>query len=411
VTGKDRDILRELARPLAEAAADGVHARRAAMWRSFNALRPARPMVLAFPEGGWRDLVSEGDLVCEDATARAWELRLRRRLFHAGHIHDDQPVTDTFDVAPVVHVGDCGLVETYVRTEALGSHVWDPPVKGPEDLKKLHPRRLAFDGDETARRLDRASETFGDVLRVRRRGHLGWPAPLSWSLIKLRGLEQVMVDIYDDPGLLRDLMAFLGAEDLRKLQWLEAKGLLSLNNGPGDYVGSGGLGATDELPADGFNGRVRLRDLWGFAESQEFVLIAPEHWLEFVLTYQLPILERFGLNHYGCCEPLDRWYDLLFEHVPRLRRLSISPWADRELAARRLGGRYIYSWKPNPAMICAPTVDWDAVERTTRETIEVASAHGCALEIVMKDTHTFCGDPTRIERWSRLVGRLVREAA
>ena len=59
-------------------------------------------------------------------------------------------------------------------------------------------------------------------------------------------------------------------------------------------------------------------------------------------------------------------------------------------------------------MICAPDVDYDAVEKITRETIRTAA--GCPLEIVMKDTHTFHGDPTRIERWSEIASRLAAEA-
>ena len=151
-----------------------------------------------------------------------------------------------------------------------------------------------------------------------------------------------------------------------------------------------------------------MKDLWGFGESQEFVQVGPEHWYEFVLQYQLPILERFAINHYGCCEPLHQKFELLVRHVPRLRRVSVSPWWDPADAAAKLTDRYIFSWKPNPAMICAPAVNWDAVEKATRETLAVA--RGCCVEMIMKDTHTFAGDPARIERWSRIASRCAAEA-
>ena len=55
---------------------------------------------------------------------------------------------------------------------------------------------------------------------------------------------------------------------------------------------------------------------------------------EFVLPYQLPILERFGLNCYGCCEPLDqRWSTL-----KQLRRASVSPLM------------IVFSWRPGLAL-------------------------------------------------------------
>ncbi len=87
----------------------------------------------------------------------------------------------------------------------------------------------------------------------------------------------------------------------------------------------------------------------------------------------------------------------------------MSPWFDRKTAAAKLGNKYVFSWKPNPTMICGPTVDWDAVEETTRQTLEIA--RGCCLEMIMKDTHTFHGQPERIGKWVQIASRLVRDAS
>ena len=87
--------------------------------------------------------------------------------------------------------------------------------------------------------------------------------------------------------------------------------------------------------------------MWGFAESQETVGVSPHMFAEFVFPYQLPILERFGLNCYGCCEPLDTRRRIV-EKTPRLRRVSVSAWANVERMAEKLGDRYIFSWKPSP---------------------------------------------------------------
>ena len=76
---------------------------------------------------------------------------------------------------------------------------------------------------------------------------------------------------------------------------------------------------------------------------------------EFIFPYQLPLLERFGLNCYGCCEPLDRRWSVV-KQVPRLRRVSVSAWADWAKMAELLGDRYIFSLKPRPvdlAMDCS----------------------------------------------------------
>jgi hypothetical protein len=150
---------------------------------------------------------------------------------------------------------------------------------------------------------------------------------MTWPLVDIRGLEQMMLDMVDHPDDLHRLMAFLRDGHLAKLEFLEQNDLLSLNN-DGTYVGSGGFGWTDELPQADFDGHVRTCDMWGFAESQETVGVSPAMFAEFVFQYQLPILQRFGLNCYGCCEPLDkRWH--IVKQVPNLRRVSISPWADK----------------------------------------------------------------------------------
>jgi hypothetical protein len=99
-------------------------------------------------------------------------------------------------------------------------------------------------------------------------------------------------------------MAFLRDGYLHKLDFLQKNNLLSRNDG-NIYVGSGGFGFTGELPSQGFNGNVRLCDMWGFSESQETTYISPEMFGEFVFEYQLPIMAPFGLSCYGCCEPMD----------------------------------------------------------------------------------------------------------
>jgi len=64
---------------------------------------------------------------------------------------------------------------------------------------------------------------------------------MTADFIKLRGLENLMLDMYDHPEGVHRLMAFLRDGNLRKIEFLEKEGLLTLNN-DGSYVGSGALG-------------------------------------------------------------------------------------------------------------------------------------------------------------------------
>jgi hypothetical protein len=407
IAPNERDTLRRLAARVAEAAADPAQTHLADLWRRFNRLDAERPMVLAFPEGGWRELAPESLCVCSDPVLRQWEHHLRCTVFRIDHIGDDWPITRRLNVRPVVRVGDFGLQERRDRTDEAGSFHWDPPVKAEADFDKLHIRSVEVDREETERRLALAADLFGDLLDVRLGGMLWWTVGLTQDLVFLRGLDQIMFDMYDRPEFLHRMMALLRDDMMHLIDVCQEAGVLSLNNGPDDYVGSGGVGCTDELPAADFDGVVRPRDMWCLAESQETVGVGPDQFAEFILPYQLPLMRRFGLVCYGCCEPLDKRFDLLLEHVPHLRRVSVSPWCNRETAAAKLRGRAIFSWKPNPAMVCAPAPAWDEVERVTRETLRIAK--GCCVEMILKDTHTFCNDPTRVGRWVRTVRRVAEE--
>ena len=411
VTPDERQILQDLAKRQAEIASMPIQAERAKLWKDFNSLNFHRPMVLAYPEGGWCDLINESQLQCQQPLLRKWEMTLRKIIYQHENICDDQPVTIFFNIGWVFQIGDYGLSETITRSAKRGSFTWQGPIKNEKDIDKLHIRSINIDRQETSHLVELAQDIFGDILEIRVHdslygGSLWWSCGITEKLIMLRGLEQVMMDMYDNPSLLHRLMRLLQDDTMNMLDTFERENILSLNTGVDDFVGSAGIGVTDELPSIGFTGNARLCDLWVLGESQGFVGVGPEQFYEFALQYQIPVLNRFGLICYGCCEPLDKKYDLLIKHLPKLRRVSVSPWADREIAAEKLGNKYIYSWKPNPAMICGPNVDNKAVEKHIRETLDIT--RGCCLEIIMKDTHTFQGDPQRIRWWSRMVSNLVR---
>lgn len=408
VSTHDRRLLRDLAHQVAEVAARPEQAERVRLWKALNALRPERPMVLANPQNGWAELLPSSVLGCEDPGLRAWEWQLRAKLYRHRHIPDDFPVTSYLDVSWIIHATDFGVQGTQVRTDPRGAYRWDPPIKTPADLRLLRPRRFEVDHESTRASVALAQELVGDILQVRLQGETTCRQMLTRVWIHLRGLDQMMVDMYDNPNLLHDAMAFLRDEFLRQWELYEREGVLSLNNGPDHITGSGGIGATDDLPAPDYAGRTRMKDMWCWAESQETVGVGPQHFWEFVLQYQLPLINRFGLVDYGCCEPLDHKIDLLITHIPHLRWVSVSPWADRAVMAQKLGSRYVYVYKPNPALICSPRPDFAAAEQEVRETLEIA--RGCCVSLIMKDTHTFHNEPGRITRWAEMAIRAACEA-
>ncbi|MBI3987747.1 MAG: hypothetical protein HY343_12545 [Lentisphaerae bacterium] len=397
---QDRERLRALAGRLREIAELPEMDVRKKRWFRFNALQPERPMVLCFPEGAWEELVPPSACRCSDELLRHWERRFLMALYWWEHIRDDHVVEPSFNLNWLVTAGDYGVPVRRHYGDNRGSYRWDPPLANlDDDLNKLRFRPLSVDREATQARLALARDLFGDLIAPRLRGPFWWSMGLTWTAIDLIGLETLMLAMYDNPGGLHRLMAFLRDESLHYLAWFENEGLLSLNNSA-DYTGSGGVGYTTELPQkDRQEGSpVRLKDLWGFAESQETVGVSPAMFAEFILPYQLPILKKFGLNCYGCCEAVhERWPWL--KTIPNLRRVSVSAWCDQRRMAEALGRRYIFSRKPNPAHICV-SFDEPRIREDLRATLE--AARGGVLEIIMKDTHTVQNDPTRITRWVRI---------
>jgi hypothetical protein len=391
-------ILRRLAARVAELAARPLEAAKRDLWRRHNRLEPTRPLIVCDPENGWHEIITPETLECQDPLAREWEWQLRKLIYTAEHLREDTPIPDYFEVHYVHSDTGWGVpIERHGGGHGR-SYTWTPPLRDWSDMARLAVPQITVDHTETNRRLELANKAFGDLLRVRVRGFWWWSLGMTELLVYLRGMEQVMVDMIESPDELHRLMAFLRDAHMAKLDFLEANGLLTTNLDA--YVGSGGYGFTDELPAEDYaGGPLRARDIWGFAESQETTSVSPRMFEEFIYPYQRPLLERFGLNCYGCCEPLHlRWH--IVKQFPRLRRVSVSPWADLEKMAEFLGDRYVYSMKPNPSPIAVPEIDQAAIRQGLRHALEVT--RGCRVEVILKDTHTIGRNPLNVVNWSRI---------
>lgn len=398
ITASDKQILRQLAGHVAHLAARPIEQEKCDLWYRHNALGTTRPLIFCDPENGWNEIITPDSLGCEGVLAREWESRLRKEIFWGEKMGDDRVVAPNFKVAHVWRESNWGLDTVRIGGEDGGAYTWDAPLKNYAVFEKLRFPQITIDSQATQRHLELAEEIFGDLLAVQFRTEWFWTLGLTWTLINLRGMEQVMFDMMDEPDNLHRLMAFLRDANMARLDYLEQNNLLSLNNDD-TYVGSGGFGWSHELPGADFDGIVKCRHLWGFAESQETVGISPDMFAEFVLPYQLPLLERFGLNCYGCCEPLDkRWH--LVQQIPRLRRVSVSPWADRKKMAEYLEDHYIYSMKPHPIMVAGPAFDEDTIRSQLRHDLQITRE--CCVEVILKDTHTIEHDPRRVIRWVQI---------
>jgi hypothetical protein len=412
ISVKDRQILRELAKQVAEIADLPVMEERRSMWKRHNRLERVRPMVLVFPEGAWRELLPGSALRCEGENARGFEWDLRSRIYHYENIHDDKPIEKTWITPKIINNTrhpwgpdlDWGLEAKHVSSsQSTGAWGFDPVLKSREDLKKLKFPTVEYDEQSTQENHEKIQELFGDILQVKLKGVSHISFHFMSLYIHLRGLEQMMWDMYDEPEMVHEAMSFFEEGYRRVIRQYVDQNLLSLNNDE-TYHSSGGVGYSGELPKPGFNlERIRPCDMWASAESQEMAQVSPEMHEEFVMQYERRVLEPFGLNGYGCCEDLTRKLDNVFV-IPNMRRISISPWANVDACAEKLQNKFIFSWKPQPAHLVGG-FDEEAVRSYIKHTLDVSQ--GCVIEMILKDTHTCENHPERFTRWTQIARELV----
>jgi len=409
----DLDILRRLAARKAEIAADAVNLERKAAWYAHDAGTGGRPMVLAEAGGVMGEVMPDSILQCRGKWARSLERGLRVAIYNFETLGDDHVLEPYVDARWHVRTGDYGVAPVVHRPETdgtLGARRWDAPIEDlDKDFDKLHPRSPSVDREATYAQVERLERVFAGILPVRIRGGFWWTMGMTWTAIDLIGLENLMLFMFDQPEGLHRLMAFLRDDHLAVAQWLESEGLLSLNNA-NDGVGSGSIGYTHDLPAEGWTegDPARMKDMWVLSESQETVGVGPDQFAEFIFPYQLAVAEKFGKCYYGCCEPVNNRWEIL-KQIPNLARVSVSPWADEETMAAALGTRYVYSRKPKPTLISTGVFDEDAIRADIAHTLTVAA--GCRIELIMKDVHTLANEPHRLPRWVQIAREAIDETA
>ncbi len=395
----ERNYLRMLATKVLEISSDTNQEAKRNLWYQHNKLKSKKPMLLVFPEDSWIEIIGENDLTLKDPFWKQWEWYLKHLIYRHEKLEDDFVIEPEIYVRKVIYIGGWGMSAQYISSgQEKGACRWDPPLKEPDEIDKLTHPTITVDEDATKRAFSALSEVFSDLLNVNI--YCALPhANMIGEATMLRGIEQIMLDMYERPQWLHQLMKFISDGVVNIVNFLEGNGHLSLNN-RNHYNDSGGIGYTDELPSSDFDGKhVRLCDLWGFGVAQELAWVSPEQHEEFLLNYQLPILERCGLNAYGCCESYENKFDMLKRRIPRLRRVSVSPWCDIEKAVDALKDKYIFSWKPNPAMVSV-NFNPEQIRKYIRRTLEVAK--GCVLEIIHKDTFTIAKEPERLEIWTKI---------
>jgi hypothetical protein len=413
----DVATVREVAAQVAEIAALPVQRETARLWEAHNGLRPERPMAM-IDEIPWHELAGDapgGDELAVASThpfTRDLETRLRQELYRWNHMRADMVVEPYLDIRKVIDRPGWGIRVTEDTIDQGGdirSHHYADQLEHPEDVAKLRVLEPSLDAEATAEREAWAHECLDGLLEVRMQGLTGFDgdelAFALWDDIEMfRGTEPILLDFMDRPEHLHAIAARLTEVRLAELDILEAKGLLGYGN---DRIHCTGA-QTTELPKEGFDAaRPRPVDTWTVGRSQLFVSVGDATFDEFVPQYYAQWYARFGLGYFGCCDPLHNRIDSV-RRIPNVRKISMSAWAKIGKGAEAIGPDFVFSRKPNPAMVAMD--DWvpEIAEKDFRDVLEATKANGCPTEFTLKDISTCRSDPRRLWDWAEIAARMVR---
>lgn len=414
MTIKDHDmfILRELAKKIAEIAALPIQKEKAAMWNRINRLEAVKPMFW-INEIPWNEMNVNDELVLttRDEFCRTQEMQLRQLIYQWEHMRGDM-VVEPVIYSPVV-ICDTGFgiktdeeIARIDDSSQVVSHHYRAQIQEEEDIEKIKTPKISIDTQATENNYQRMLAIFGDVMKVEKRVVERMRFSPWDDLVQWWGVEQSMIDLVMRPEMVHKAMDRLVNAYLSRLDQFEALNLLSLNNN-NSRIGSGAYGYTDELPQKDYNpDYIRPKDLWGYAQAQIFCNVSPDMHEEFALQYELRWLNRFGLSYYGCCEPLHRKIHVL-DKIHNLRKISMSKWINVDEAVANIGKRYVFSYKPSPAVFITDKWDKEAAREELLNVLE--KTKGCPVEVIMKDISTLRYEPQRLWEWAEMAAEISEQ--
>lgn len=406
----DVKILRELAGRYAIAANDDRNYENKRLHKAVNDLHMIRPVVL-IDELPWNELNGEGELTlhCEDPFLRGIEERMRRTLYQWNHFPADMTIAPYFGIEKVFHSSGIGVevVQNTLQSDVTNHIVAHSFVDQMEDesfLERLHNTTITYDKDESEKRYNAAANVIGDIIPVKLTGNR-WVFDTIWDdIAEWHGVENLLMDLAMRPEFMHAVAAKLTDIYLDKVRQFEE---LNLFEGYQTTVHSTAA-FSDELPSKSFDGEhFTTKDVWGRGAAQVFSSVSPAMRDEFDITYMKKAMEPFGLVYYGCCEPLHNMIDIVAQ-IPNLRKITVTPWADVDIAAENIGKRYVMAHKPSPSNVAGKTLDEELVRKELSHAIDACYRNGCSFDMVLKDISTVSYNPQNLIRWEQIAMELVK---
>lgn len=403
-------VLRELARRKKEIAAQEENASNVKLWTAANDLHMTKPPIF-IDEVCWHEMNVNGELtlLTKDPFCQSLERELRQEIYLWNHVRGNMVVKDTIN-CPIVVVGDnfgifedVDIVTTDDDSDVVSRH-FNIQIKDEDDICKIKDPVVSIDWETTNKNLAKMQEIFDGILEVKLTGKQGlWFTPWD-NLIRWTDIEPIMFDLLERPEYVVALLTRFVDASISMLEQYKALGLWDSNN-TNVRVGSGGYGYSTALDTPGTPSlNAPTEQLWGCGNAQIFSCVSQQmHW-DFSLEQEIRWLKNFGLNYYGCCEPLHMKMDIL-EKIPNLRKISASPWCDYKVMSERAQDKYVMSCKPTPAVFASPVFDEDFARENLKRIFN--ETKGTNIELILKDISTVSYRPQNLWRWNEIANEEI----
>lgn len=404
------EVLRNLAYRYSEIANSERNYENIKLHKAVNDLKQIRPVVL-IDELPWSEMNFDNELtlICEDPFMRGIEWFLRMNIYKHKYMCADMVVTPFFPVYKTVKSTGIGIA---IKQETLATdkdnnivaHKYSDILKTEEDLEKIKLPVITYDKADTERRYELIGDIFGDILPIKLTG-VNFFKVAPWDAIaQYRGVDNLLMDLADRPDFMHRIVSKLTECDLSMLDQYEALDLFEER--PYNLHCTPAL--TNDLPGKSFDGtKLTRKNIWGRGTAQIFATVSKDMHDEFDISYMIKTIGQCGLTYYGCCEPLDNKIDIV-EKIPNLRKISITPWANVNIAAEAIGNKYVLSAKTNPSSVAVPLLNKDNLKKEIKQILDACKRNNCNCDIVLKDISTCCKRPQNIFEWQDTVMDLVK---
>lgn len=397
------EVLRMLASQYAALACAPEQAEKKSLWLSLNHGQMQRPMILLdqFP---WHEMDIDGCLKNEiqDPYWHEVETQLRRDIYKTVYLVSDAVLTPYIQLPRPIENTGFGVqpkeeIAVTDKKNTVVGHAFKNQFTCYEDLEKIQRPVITLNQNKETEIRQMADIIFDGIIDYKMTGqimHLGlWDWISEWM-----GVENCYFALIDEPEFIHALMTKLTDCVISAIEQMNQIGGFDIYSNLCHCSHT----FTQDLPSASCDPEHPTSyDSWAFGLAQLFTSVSPAVTEEFEVPYMQKLFPYFGAIYYGCCDRLDDRLDIVLK-MPKIRKVSCSPWSNREQFAERIPKHIIMSNKPTPAFLAGQSMNEDEIRKDLRRTIHACKDNHVNLEFILKDISTIRYQPQRLITWSKI---------